>query len=192
MRFALAHSDWTITGRDVVAERPEPTLGPRCMAHLKGLARWGAARPGYLAGDAHEAGRRLTCRWQMKRIVRSALETVMLEVGGYTRDIHPCAEAAASRYPAQADRLWRAAELAVAPTGDQAVAGAARGVLGLFRRLSPYFCSSVQIAEYIACASGGQAGVKRPASASSSGTLISGAVAMSSGRNASEPSMPLA
>ena len=121
MRFALAHSGWTIAGRDVAAALPEPTLGPHCVAHLKGVARWGAAWRGYLAGDADDAERRLTCRWLMKRIVRSAFETVMLEMGGYTRDIHPCAEAAARRHPEQAERIWRAAELAVAPTGDPGV-----------------------------------------------------------------------
>lgn len=124
MRFALAHSGWTIAGRDVVAELPEPTLGPHCVAHLKSVERWSAAWPGYLVGDADEAERRLTCRWLMKRIVRSAFETVMLEIGGYTRDIHPCAEAAAARHPERADRIWRAAELAVAPTGDPAVIAA--------------------------------------------------------------------
>ena len=55
-----------------------------------------------------------------------------------------------------------------------------------------YFCSSVQMAVYISFTSLGQASVNTPASANSSGTTISGAVAMSSGMKASEPSTPLA
>jgi hypothetical protein len=55
-----------------------------------------------------------------------------------------------------------------------------------------YFCSSVQIAVYSFCTSGGQVGAKWPFAWCSSGITTSGAPSMSSGMNSSEPSMPLA
>lgn len=119
MRFALAHSGWTLRGRDVVTDLPEPVLGPHCVAHLWSVERWGRDWPVMLDADPSSAERRLTCRWLMKRIVRSAFEGVMLDLRAYSRDIHPCAVAAARAHPEHAERIWRAAELAVSPTEDR-------------------------------------------------------------------------
>ena len=77
-----------------------------------------------LAGDSEDAERRPTCRWLMKRIVRSAFEAVMPEVGDYGRDIHPCAAAAAEHRPERAEAIWRAAALAVGPTAGRVVIAA--------------------------------------------------------------------
>lgn len=124
LRFALAFSGWTIRGRDVVADLPDPTLGPHCIAHLRDVHRWGHRWRAMLDGDRDAAERRLTCRWLMKRIVRSAFEDVMFEVGGYTRDLHPCTEAAAARRPRQAALLRAAAALAIRPSDDRAAIAA--------------------------------------------------------------------
>jgi hypothetical protein len=81
--------------------------------------------------------RKRICQWLMKRIVRSLFESVMCELGVYTRDIHPCAATAAAHYRDHQFAIWRAAELAVEPTTQkQAMTQIAETLIPLIRHLS--------------------------------------------------------
>ena len=116
--FALAFSGATLWGRDVVAELPAPQLDRRAVAHLKAVPRWLPIWEPLFDDDTND--HLLICRRLMKRIVRSLFEAVMLDLGIYARDIHPCAETAAAAFPAQAQAIWQAARWVVAPTQNRA------------------------------------------------------------------------
>jgi len=68
-----------------------------------------AERPGFIA-------------WLARRLLRLGMELVMLQEGRYSRDLDRCYESFARYYPAQAEAMRRALELAVNPTADAASA----------------------------------------------------------------------
>lgn len=53
--------------------------------------------------------------WLMKRFLRLGMELVMVEEGQYTRDLYLCYETFSLHYPARADAMRRALELAINP-----------------------------------------------------------------------------
>jgi len=76
------------------------------------------------------------CQWLMKRMVRSLFEAVMVDLNYYSRDIYPCAKIAAQQFAPQKATIWRAAELAMAPTDQPAAIFAVLdGLSPLLRRL---------------------------------------------------------
>ncbi|MEO0931937.1 MAG: hypothetical protein AAFY14_15030, partial [Pseudomonadota bacterium] len=116
MRFILALSGWHVWGVDIIATLPPPHLGPHAMAHLPRADRWLAGWQVYWADETDAADRKDICQWLMKRIVRSLMESQMLRLGAYSRDIYPCAQTAAAAFPDQQSAIWQAAEYAIAPT----------------------------------------------------------------------------
>ena len=115
MRFALAHTGHVVWGEDIIARLPDPVLGPHAVAHLYGLPQWTTGwEDDFVAGDDRE--KREICQWLFKRIVRSLFESIMFDLNAYSRDIYPCAKAAADTYPAVSPAIWDAAELAIAPS----------------------------------------------------------------------------
>ena len=119
MRFALAFSGCTLWGRDIVAELPDPQLGPHCIAHLKAASRWLDDWQTYWAEDDDTDEHRAICQWLMKWIIRSLFETQMLRLNAYSRDIYPCMMAAANAYPDHEAAIIAAAELAIDPIADK-------------------------------------------------------------------------
>lgn len=138
LRFLLAVSAWTLAGEDILPRLPDPVLGPDARLHLPRLGSWAEGWRGDLAAAPPDECRAI-CAWLMKRLVRSLFEAVMLDLGVWSRDIHPCAKAAAHRFPAHADAIWRAAELAVVPTDASArIADAAEPLVTLLSGLAPH------------------------------------------------------
>ena len=131
LRFHLALCATTLWGRDVLSDLPEPRLGPDAMVHLPGVESWHRTwvRESAAPLDPDEA--RILCAWMAKRLVRSAFEGVMMEIGAYTRDLHPAAEAVAGRRPALGAPIRAAAAFAVSHRGDVAALDA------LVRRTMP-------------------------------------------------------
>ncbi|MFJ8535751.1 nucleotidyltransferase [Streptomyces sp. NPDC093591] len=72
------------------------------------------------AGDSEDACRPLV-RFMSRRLVRTGFTLVMPRWGGWTSDLREMAEAFASYYPAQAERMRAAAVLGYEPTGDAGV-----------------------------------------------------------------------
>lgn len=116
--FVLKTQAVCVHGEDL-ADRLEPyVLGPEIAfqtryfrQHLESFAR----------GYAHEpvAGRPGFLVWMLRRFLRLGMELVMVEEGRYTRDLYLCYESFAKHYPAQAERMRRALELAVNPVADR-------------------------------------------------------------------------
>lgn len=120
LRFAISLDGYPLAGRDVRARLARPRLGPEAVMHAHQVPRWRSTALRRLAAEGTEEDVRLTCRWVMKRILRSAFELVMFEINGYTRDLYPCARLAARAFPCRENALWTALDLAVNPTGDKA------------------------------------------------------------------------
>ncbi len=59
--------------------------------------------------------------WLAKRFLRLGMELVMEKENRYTRDLYLCYESFADHYPAQAQRMRRALELAVNPVANEEV-----------------------------------------------------------------------
>lgn len=121
LRFAVSVGGYPLNGADIRTRLAAPRLGPEAVMHAHEVARWRGTAERQLAAARHDEDVRLACRWVMKRIVRSAFELVMLGLNGYTRDLYPCARAAAREYPDRAAALWAALDLAVNPTSDKAL-----------------------------------------------------------------------
>ncbi|MEL6572121.1 MAG: nucleotidyltransferase domain-containing protein [Pseudomonadota bacterium] len=120
LRFSLAHAGWVLEGDNVLADLPPARLDRRAAAHLPNYRTWVADLDQHLAESTGPAEDKDICQWIMKRIVRSLFESEMLVLKAYSRDIYPCAKAAAEAYPAQVTNIWQAAEWAVAPSDDVA------------------------------------------------------------------------
>lgn len=118
MAFTLALSGWHIHGRDFIANLPPPHLGPHAMGHLPRADRWLAKWPVYWVDEPDDADRKDICQWLMKRIIRSLMESQMIRLNAYSRDIYPCAKVAADAFSAHQAMIWQAAEYAVAPTSN--------------------------------------------------------------------------
>ena len=145
MRFSLAFSGSVISGPDFISTLPDPTLKPHCIAHLKACDRWIAAWEPMFKATAQPEQKKAICQWLMKRMVRSLFEAVMVDLNCYSRDIYPCAKIAAQQFAPQKAAIWRAAELAVAPTDQPAAIFAALdGLSPLLRRLQNHFPRSRQ------------------------------------------------
>jgi hypothetical protein len=135
MRFSLAFSGWSVWGEDIVSALPEPRLDHHAIAHLRGVSRWSMWEPMFDA--APEVERKPICQWLMKRIVRSLFESVMGNLGIYSRDIYPCAQIASDHYPAHRSAIWHAASLAVEPsTEKQVLVQATQSLIPLIRALA--------------------------------------------------------
>jgi hypothetical protein len=133
MRFALAYSGHVVWGTDVIAQLPDPVLGRHSIAHLHGFQHWAIGwEIDFDAGTA--ADKSEICQWLMKRVVRALFESVMLDLNAYSRDIYPCAKAAAEAYPDNATAIWHAAGLAVAPRQDR------DEISWVMDQLSPLLC----------------------------------------------------
>ncbi len=115
MRFMLAHNGYMIFGPDVLADLPDPVLGPHCFAHLRNADKWLVAWKTYWDQDKDYLA---ICEWLMKRIVRSLFESQMMRINAFSRDIYPCAKIAMEAFPDQRDLILKAAELAVEPVED--------------------------------------------------------------------------
>jgi predicted nucleotidyltransferase len=121
LRFAISLSGYPLVGTDVRIRLARPRLGPEAITHAHQVSQWRRAVERRLAAESADADVRLTCRWAMKRILRSAFELIMLEINGYTRDLYPCVRAAVREYPDRAHALWTALDLAVNPSSDKAL-----------------------------------------------------------------------
>ena len=136
MRFSLAFSGSVISGPDFISTLPDPTLKPHCIAHLKACDRWIAAWEPMFKATAQPEQKKAICQWLMKRMVRSLFEAVMFDLNCYSRDIYPCAKIAAQQFAPQKAIIWRAAELAMAPTDQPApIFAVLDGLSALLRRL---------------------------------------------------------
>ena len=145
MRFSLAFSGSVISGPDFISTLPDMTLKPHCIAHLKACERWIAAWEPMFKATAQPEQKKAICQWLMKRMVRSLFEAVMVDLNCYSRDIYPCAKIAAQQFAPQKATIWRAAELAVAPTDQPAAIFAVLdGLSPLLRRLQNHFPRSRQ------------------------------------------------
>lgn len=145
MRFSLAFFGSVISGPDFISTLPDPTLKPHCIAHLKACDRWIAAWEPMFKATAQPEQKKAICQWLMKRMVRSLFEAVMVDLNCYSRDIYPCAKIAAQQFAPQKATIWRAAELAVAPTDQPAAIFAVLdGLSPLLRRLQNHFPRSRQ------------------------------------------------
>jgi predicted nucleotidyltransferase len=82
------------------------------------LPRW---RERIADADDSEDARRPLVRSMSRRLVRTGFTLVMPRWGGWTSDLREMAEAFASYYPAQAERMRAAAVLGYEPTGDAGV-----------------------------------------------------------------------
>ncbi|MBT2675328.1 nucleotidyltransferase domain-containing protein [Streptomyces sp. ISL-14] len=82
------------------------------------LPRW---RERIADADDSEDARRPLVRFMSRRLVRTGFTLVMPRWGGWTSDLREMAEAFASYYPAQAERMRAAAVLGYEPTGDAGV-----------------------------------------------------------------------
>jgi hypothetical protein len=120
LRFAISLDGYPLAGRDIRARLMRPRVGPEAVMHAHEVPRWRNTALRRLAAEGTEEDVRLTCRWVMKRILRSAFELIMFEVNGYTRDLYPCARLAARAFPRREQALWTALDLAVNPTKDKA------------------------------------------------------------------------
>ena len=118
LKLSLSYSGYCFGPQNLLAELPAPTLGSHAIAHLHRVDRWAKAWPAYLAEAKTDGERKRVCSWLMKRIVRSLFEAEMLNGNIYSRDIYPCAKIASEAFPSHAPMIWRAAELAVAPTSE--------------------------------------------------------------------------
>ena len=124
---------------------PDPTLKPHCIAHLKACDRWIAAWEPMFKTAAQPEQKKAICQWLMKRMVRSIFAAVMFDLNCYSRDIYPCAKIAAQQFAPQKATIWRAAELAVAPTDQPAAIFAVLdGLSPLLRRLQNHYPRSRQ------------------------------------------------
>ncbi|SFT94290.1 Nucleotidyltransferase domain-containing protein [Pseudovibrio denitrificans] len=118
LKFSLSYSGYCFGPQNLLAELPAPTLGSHAIAHLHRVDRWAKAWPTHLADAKTDGERKRVCSWLMKRIVRSLFEAEMLRRNAYSRDIYPCAKIASEAFLFLAPMIWRAAELAVAPTSE--------------------------------------------------------------------------
>jgi len=125
LRFAISIGGHLLCGTDVRPQLARPRLGPEAVMHAHEVAQWRQTAVRRLAAGRMAENVRQTCQWAMKRAVRSAFELVMFDVNGYTRDLYPCARAAAEEYPDKAAAIWRALDLAINPTADAAIVGRA-------------------------------------------------------------------
>ncbi|MDO0913004.1 nucleotidyltransferase domain-containing protein [Streptomyces sp. DT2A-34] len=82
------------------------------------LPRW---RERIADADDSEDARRPLVRFMSRRLVRTGFTLVMPRWGGWTSDLREMAEAFASYYPAQAERMRVAAVLGYEPTGDAGI-----------------------------------------------------------------------
>lgn len=119
LRFNLAYCGHTVWGHDFIAELPPPVLDRTALAHVKNVDTWLAQWSEMFAKAPDDKERRAICVWLMKRVIRSLFESVMLEEGVYSRDIYPCADIAARRYPMLRAEIFAAAELIVTPTASR-------------------------------------------------------------------------
>ena len=130
---------------DFISTLPDMTLKPHCIAHLKACDRCIAAWEPMFKATAQPEQKKAICQWLMKRMVRSLFEAVMVDLNCYSRDIYPCAKIAAQQFAPQKATIWRAAELAVAPTDQPAAIFAVLdGLSPLLRRLQNHFPRSRQ------------------------------------------------
>ncbi len=137
LRFSLSYSGWTIWGKDFITGLAQPRLGPHCYGHLPRFEKWIASYNAYSKeNDKHE--NRDVCQWVMKRIVRSLFESVMMKERAYSRDIYPCALAAARHYHDHAPDIWACAEFAVCPTDELLI------VDNLVERMTPLLAKAKQ------------------------------------------------
>ena len=84
-------------------------------------------------------------QWLIKRVVRSLFEAVSFDLNCSSQDIYPCAKIAAQQFAPQKATIWRAAELAVAPTDQPAAIFAVLdGLSPLLRRLQNHYPRSRQ------------------------------------------------
>lgn len=119
LRFNLAFNGWTLYGRDIVSELPDPVLDRDAIGHLTDADRWLSVWDSELATAANDPEDRADlCAWLMKRIVRSLFEAVMLDRRVYTRDIYPCARIASEAFPKFSLAIWEAANMAIFPTSE--------------------------------------------------------------------------
>lgn len=117
--FLLATQAVCVRGPDLRAELPRFGFGPWAFLQAPSLPSDIDEVLAERSDDPEET--RDTCAWIMKRIVRTAFESVMVEEGTYTRDLYLCYETFRRHHADRADELWQALELAVEPTSDRAV-----------------------------------------------------------------------
>lgn len=118
LRFSLAFSGWTIWGQDMISELPDPKLGSEAIAHLHSIGAWQQKWRSLIEQNSDRHYRERVCSWLMKRLVRTAFESVMLKENAYARDIYPCVTIATRHNPDFQSALVSAAELSIAPTAD--------------------------------------------------------------------------
>ena len=59
------------------------------------------------------------CSWVMKKMIRTAFETVMMRDNSFTRDLYPCYEIFSKYHPEKESEIRKALELAINPTDNK-------------------------------------------------------------------------
>lgn len=114
-----------LLGQDLIATWPAVQVGPQLWIHRPYLERDLAAVQQELRQLLPESAQfharvRGSCRWIAKRLLRVGYELVMEREQTYTRDLYPCYVGFARHYPEQASAMYKALELAIAPSSHRA------------------------------------------------------------------------
>ncbi|WP_126147087.1 hypothetical protein [Synechococcus elongatus] len=124
-------------GQDLITTWPAVQVGPQLLIHQPHLERDLAAVQHELrqllpSSPRFHVRMRESCRWITKRLLRTGYELVMEREQAYTRDLYPCYVGFARHYPEQAGAMYKALELAIAPSRHRA------GLLLFLQQLGPY------------------------------------------------------
>ncbi|WP_152986637.1 hypothetical protein [Pseudovibrio sp. POLY-S9] len=136
LRFSLSFSGYCFGPQNILNKLPASSLGPHAIAHLHGAHKWAAFWRTHFDDAQTDAERKRVCSWLMKRVIRSLFEAEMLALNVYSRDIFPCANIASSAFPQYSSMIWRAAELAIAPSSEfQSISEVAETLLPFLLKL---------------------------------------------------------
>ena len=108
-----------VWGEDVSTELPPFGLGNYLLKDLHELQTSMASVSQALASKPSESEVYLICQWLMKVLVRAGYCLVMPYERAFTRDLYPCFEGFCRHYPAKAELMSQALQLAIYPCSDK-------------------------------------------------------------------------
>lgn len=131
-----------LDGQDLIATCPAVRVGSQLLIHTpylqQDLVRVQAELRQLQPGSPHFRDQvRESCRWIAKRFLRTGYELVMEREHAYTRDLYPCYLGFARHYPDQTSTMYKALELAIAPSQNRA------GLLLFLQQLGPYLLQQI-------------------------------------------------
>lgn len=137
VQFLLKTQCGCIYGNDISNQLPEFKLDKVAYAHSDSFydSMLRIRKKMVEKSDPDEIKK--SCRWIMKRIIRTGYETVMLRDHSFTRDLYLNYEVFCKFHPTKAEDMKQALELAINPTDDKSM------ILNVMDRLVDYIHENV-------------------------------------------------